>query len=154
MAKTAISKTKSDFKAAAAYGGLANAKKYTKDNSSKPHKLKRALVYETGQYFGEFEAFDAAGLMNSAGEPLAEYKPKGGKAAGSVVAAERCEVIVMRTRHDIRMFKHCLMSSTLDVLDQMLTVGQYGRVDEDALSRLAVFGREKHLKAKPTVRAH
>ena len=157
---------KSKTAAAAAYGGVTKAKKFSKQSgeyclsmvlvlcvltctmraATKLHKLVQALEFHTSHYFGELEAFDNIGLMRNAAEPLYEYRPKDGKVAASVVASERCELVVLKDPQDVSTFKHCLQVATLDLVDRMLMVGQYGHVDEDDLSRLAVFGRERYLE--------
>ena len=78
-------------------------------------------------YFGELEAFDQQGLMGNPREPLFQYKPVCGTAVaeGSVIASERCEMLVMDNHVDIRAFKHCLQLSTLELVDKFLNIGQY-----------------------------
>lgn len=111
-------------------------------------QLVGVLKYAPGDFFGEFEAISLSGsrAVPAGGEPLGEYLTTGGIATATIRAAERCELLRISTAADVRLFHTCLNSSTLKLLDQLCTVGQYASVEEDALARLAVFGRERWMK--------
>jgi len=130
---------------ASAFAAL-KARSFAKRSASKLHKLIKVSEYAAGMFFGECEAFDAHGLLDNPVEPLHRAKPPSGKAVAeaSIIATERCEMLVMDDRDDIRAFHHCLNVTTLEFTDKLLTVGQYCTASEDELASIAVFGRERY----------